>query len=104
MCDVFQHFRQFHDRLPHTLSGRCHACLVILDFVATKGFEIRTRSGVGRTVHGTLKFDSLACARYANEPCITMRSPELLVLDLLFCNLIHESFHVSEEGKLDSCA
>jgi hypothetical protein len=60
--------------------------------------------GRSRVVHGMLKFDSLAGVRYASESCITMRSPELLVLDLLFCNPIHESLHVSEEEKLGRCA
>jgi hypothetical protein len=69
-----------------------------------KGFEIRTRSGVGRSraVHGMLKFDSLASVRYANESCITMKCLEL-VLDLLFCNPIPEWLRVNEEGRLERC-
>ena len=51
-----------------------------------------------------LKFDSLACAKYANGSCITVGSPELLVLHLLFCNPAHEPLHVSEEGKLECYA
>ena len=30
-----------------------------------------------------------------------MRSPELLVLELLLYNLIHESLPVNEDGKLE---